>query len=152
MKDTSEIFMCRMGISSRYCTSVVFRLLLALQWRHDEHDGVSNSQSHDCLLNRSFMRRAKKTSKLRVTGLCEGNSPVTGEFPTQRASNAETVSIWWRHHFKHITVSLWKLRLHGINIIALVLHTLVTNTCRILASFQPTAIFPSGKTELKVDL
>ena len=33
-----------------------------------------------------------------VTGLCEGNSPVTGEFPTQRASNAENVSIWWRHH------------------------------------------------------
>ena len=31
----------------------------------------------------------KKTSKLHVTGLCEGNSPVTGEFPAQRASNAE---------------------------------------------------------------
>ena len=40
----------------------------------------------------------KKTSKLRVTGLCVGNSPVTGEFPAQRASNAENVSIWWRHH------------------------------------------------------
>ena len=43
-------------------------------------------------------RRSKKTSKLRVTGLCERNSSVTGEFPTQRASNAENVSIWWRHH------------------------------------------------------
>ena len=51
-----------------------------------------------CLLNRLFRRRSKKTSKLRVTGLCEGNSPVTGEFPTQRASNAENGSIWWRHH------------------------------------------------------
>ena len=40
----------------------------------------------------------KKTSKLRVTGLCEGNSPVAGEFPAQRASNAENVSIRWRHH------------------------------------------------------
>ena len=39
----------------------------------------------------------KKTPKPRVTGLCEGNSPVTGEFPAQRASNAENVSIWWRH-------------------------------------------------------
>ena len=39
--------------------------------------------------NRLFRRRSKKTSKLRVTGLCEGNSPETGEFPTQRASNAE---------------------------------------------------------------
>ena len=51
-----------------------------------------------CLFNRVFRRRSKKTSKLRVTGLCEGNSPVTGEFPAQRASNAENVSIWWRHH------------------------------------------------------
>ena len=39
-----------------------------------------------------------KTLKLRVTGLCTGNSPVTGEFPAQRASNAENISIWWRHH------------------------------------------------------
>ena len=37
-------------------------------------------------------------SKLHVTGLCVGNSPVSGEFPTQRASNAENDSIWWRHH------------------------------------------------------
>ena len=36
-------------------------------------------------------RRSKKASKLRVTGLCVGNSPVTGEFPTQRANNAENV-------------------------------------------------------------
>ena len=43
-------------------------------------------------------RRSKKTSKLRVTGLCGGNSPGTGEFPAQRASNAENVSIWRRHH------------------------------------------------------
>ena len=53
---------------------------------------------HDCLLNRLFRRRSKKTSKLRATGLCEENSPVTGEFPAQMASNAENVSIWWRHH------------------------------------------------------
>ena len=44
-------------------------------------DGVSNHQPHDCLLNRLGMRKSKKTSKLRVTGLCEGNSPVTGKFP-----------------------------------------------------------------------
>ena len=43
-------------------------------------------------------RRSKKTSKFRVTGLCAGNSPVTGEFPAQMASNAENVSIRWRHH------------------------------------------------------
>ena len=37
------------------------------------------------------MRRSKKTSKFRVTGLCEGNSPVTDEFPAQRASYAENI-------------------------------------------------------------
>ena len=45
-----------------------------------------------------FRHRPQKTSKLRVTGLCEGNSPVTGEFPSQSASNAENVFIWWRYH------------------------------------------------------
>ena len=48
--------------------------------------------------SRLFRCRSKKTSKLRVTGLCARNSPVTGEFPAQLASNAENVSIWWRHH------------------------------------------------------
>ena len=65
-----------------------------IQWRHNGHGGVSNHQHHDCLLNRLFRRRSKKTSKLRVTDLCDGNSPVTGEFPAQRASNTENVSIW----------------------------------------------------------
>ena len=45
-----------------------------LHWRHNEHDGVSNHQPHGCLLKRLFRRRSKKTSKLRVTGLCVGNS------------------------------------------------------------------------------
>ena len=69
-----------------------------LQCRHNGRDSVSNHQPHDCLLNRLFGRRSKKTSKLRVTGLCAGNSPGTGEFPAQMASNAENVSIWRRHH------------------------------------------------------
>ena len=43
-----------------------------LQWRHNERDGVSNQQPHDCLLKRLFRPRSKKTSKLCVTGLCEG--------------------------------------------------------------------------------
>ena len=73
-------------------------IVVPLQWRHNRHHVVSNHQPHHCLLKRLFGRRSKKTSKLRVTGLCEGNSPVTGEFPAQMASNAENVSIWWRHH------------------------------------------------------
>ena len=43
-----------------------------------------------------FRRRSKKTSKLLLTGLCEGNSPLIDEFTAQRASNAENVSNGWR--------------------------------------------------------
>ena len=87
-----------------YCDPIITRSILShnphntLQWRHTERDGVSNPQPHDCLLNRLLRRRSKKTSNLNVTGLCAGNSPVTGEFPAQRTSSVENVSIWWRHH------------------------------------------------------
>ena len=70
----------------------------SLQWHHNGHDGVSNHQPHNCLLNSLFRGRSKKTSKLCITGLCAGNSSVTGEFPTQMASNRENVSIWRCHH------------------------------------------------------
>ena len=69
-----------------------------LQWLHNERSGVSNHRRLHCLLDRLFRHRAKKISKLRVAGLCEGNPSVTGWLPSQRASNAENVSIWWRHH------------------------------------------------------
>ena len=48
------------------------------------------------MANKDF-ETSKKISKLRGTGLCEGNPPMTGGFPSPRASNAENVSIWWRH-------------------------------------------------------
>ena len=47
----------------------------SLRWRHNDNDGVSNHQPHGCLLNRLFGSRSKKTSKLRVTGLCAGKLP-----------------------------------------------------------------------------
>ena len=52
-------------------------LVITLEWRHNERDEVSNHQPHDCLLERLFRRRSKKTSNLRVIGFC----PVPGEFP-----------------------------------------------------------------------
>ena len=55
-----------------------------LLWRHNERDGVFNHRRLDCLLNRFLKCRSNKTSKLRVTGLCDGNSQVTGEFPAQK--------------------------------------------------------------------
>ena len=47
-------------------------------------DGVSIHQPRGCLLNRLFKRRSKKTSKLRVTGLCAGNSPEPVNSPHKR--------------------------------------------------------------------
>ena len=81
-----------------------------LRLRHKGRDGVSNRQPYDCLLNRLFRHRSKKTSKLRVTGLCVGNSPGTGEFPAQNASKAENVAISWRHHDVNLGVQHSLLR------------------------------------------
>ena len=34
-----------------------------LEWRHNERDGVSNHQPHDCLLNRLFKAQIKENIK-----------------------------------------------------------------------------------------
>ena len=83
-----------------------FGTLNTLRWRHNGRDNDPNHQPHGCLLKRLFRPRSRKTSKLRVTGLCVGNSPGTGEFPAQMASNAENVSIWWRHHENVISLTV----------------------------------------------
>ena len=79
------LLICSAGFPVGYWRSLSIMLsTFTLQWRHNEHKGVSNHQRFDCLLNRLFTRRSKKTSKLRVTGLCEGihqwpvNSPHKG--------------------------------------------------------------------------
>ena len=72
----------------------------SLQWHHNERDGVSHHRRIDCLLNRLFRRRSN-WNMVRVTGpLIEGNPPLTSGFPSRRASNADNVSIWWRHHVR----------------------------------------------------
>ena len=61
------------------------------------------------LLNFWFRRRSKKTSKLRFTGLCVGNSPGIGEFPAQKASNAENVpfdDVIMQQHIQGISWSI----------------------------------------------
>ena len=85
-------FLSSIQSNNMYCG--IYFATETLQWRHNELAGVWNHQPRDCLLNRLFRRRSKKTSKFRVTGLCVGNSPGTGEFLVQMASNAENVSIW----------------------------------------------------------
>ena len=109
---------------------------LPLQWRHNGRDSVSNHRPHDCLLNRLFRRRSRKTSKLRVTGLCAGNSPGTGEFPAQMASNAENISIGWRHH----ALSHW-----GQGKIAARLQTtIISFNWKLYFDLYFTGIYPQG--------
>ena len=92
------------------------------RWRHVERNGVSNHRCLNFLLNRWFRRRSKKTSKLHVIGLCDGNSPVTGELPAQSAYYAENVSGWWRHRVHGVLrTSLQSLSMKVIGRIILVL-------------------------------
>ena len=112
--------------------------VITIRWRHNGRDSVSNHQPRDCLLKYLFRRISKKTSKLRVTGLCAGNSPGTGEFPAQRASNAENVSVWRRHHdtihFNGVFPSLrgitwYSLLTHAADFIERILMWLLHNQC-----------------------
>ena len=60
----------------------------------------------------------KKTSKFRVTGLCAGASPGTGEFSAKMSSNAENVSIWWRYHVCDVFPMPWtRCRIHWSQLI-----------------------------------
>ena len=107
-----------------------------LQWHHNEHDGISNHQPHDCfLLNCSFSCTSKKTSKLRVTGHCVGNSLLTVEFPAQRASNAKNVFIWWCHHIitSYIITSILQRNSHTFGVI---------RVCYVHISFLPQCLQP----------
>ena len=71
----TTIIMCHLYINLNIKPSQsITNKLLTLHWSHNDHGGVSNYQSQGCLLNCLFRRRSKKTSKLRVTGLCAGNS------------------------------------------------------------------------------
>ena len=79
--------------------------LLSLRWRHNDHAGVSNHQPHGCLLNRLFRCKSKKTSKLRVTGLCAGK--FTGDRWISRTNGQLRgkcfhlmTSSWWTHQLE----------------------------------------------------
>ena len=79
-------------------SNIAKRSVRPLQWRHNERDGVLIHQPCDCLLNRLIKVQIKENIKApRHWPLC-GEVTGDGEFPAQRASNTENVSIWWRHH------------------------------------------------------
>ena len=100
----------------------------------------------------------QKTSKHRVTSLCVGNSPVTGEFPTQKANNAENISTWWRHHetcihaYKKNSQSRinWKCIRDQTPISFAITHGIIQNSIslniRPCFLFVPMSQNPNGKT------
>ena len=76
--NTKVIFLPEQNISSTFQT----------QWRFVHHYGDVIMNAMASQINRVFRGRSKKTSKLRLAALCGGNSPVIGEFPSQRASKS----------------------------------------------------------------
>ena len=88
------------GIKVALTSHSTLRILMSLNWRHNDNDGVSNHQPHGCLLNRLFRRKSQKTPKLRVTGLCVGNSPGPVTSPhkwpvTRKMSPFDDVIMVW---------------------------------------------------------
>ena len=108
--DYYHVMFLMVAVLCRITWKTSYILQNSLHWRHNGHDGVSNHQPHYCLFNSLFRRRSKKTSNLRVTGLCPGNSPRTGEFLAQMGSNAENAfnltefRIWYNNHNRDLMV------------------------------------------------
>ena len=73
----------------------------ALQWRHNERDGVSNYQPRDCLLNRLFKTQIKENIKVpRHWPLCR---EFTGDRWIPRTKRQ------WRGKCFHLMTSSWGL-------------------------------------------
>ena len=88
-------------LSSRWALDGYLIPWISLQWRHNEHDGVSNRQPRLCyfaVYSGADQRKHQSSASLAFVG----NSQVTGEFPAQMVSIAENIFILWRHH-----LALW---------------------------------------------
>ena len=82
------------------CSCVIWKSRISLRWRHNGHDGVSNHQHHDCLLNRLFRRRPKKHQSSASLAFLWGiqrrpvNSPH--KWPvTRKMFPFDDVIMWW---------------------------------------------------------
>ena len=104
----AEMRMCHWSDGDKFCKLHPVDLLRAwfchsktnhtIQWRHNDHDGVSKSPASRLFTQLFIQTQIKENIKAtRHWPLC-GEFTGTGEFPAQRASYAENVSIWWRHH------------------------------------------------------
>ena len=91
---------------------------MALHWRHNDHGGVSNHQPHGCLFNRLFWRRSKKTSKLRVTGLCVGNLPGLVNSPHKGPVTRKMFPFDWTYWPRFLLLlRIWLVSDEFINVI-----------------------------------
>ena len=101
----SDVFFHRVSRNKRQSVvqcleqTIRYQLNQSLQWCHYERIGFSNHRHLDCLPNRFFRCRSKKTSELRVTG-----------FVTIIHRWLEKVSIRWRHHEWSYILMLHKYR------------------------------------------
>ena len=107
-------------------------LLKTLHWRHFDHDWgprLRLKSPATWLFTQSFIRaQIKKIIKApRHWPLC-GEFTGTGEFPTQRVSNAENVSIWWRHHdvSRQMCIGLVYFRSHKNSQCCVLYHHIMT--------------------------
>ena len=49
--------------------------------------------------------------KLHITNLCEDDPFVIGGFPSFRANNVESISMWWHHHVSYCSTCIYLDRL-----------------------------------------
>ena len=83
------------------CVMHWYIIYWSLQWRHNERDGVSNHQPRHCFTQPFIQAKIKENFKV------SRHWPLFGEFPAQMVSNAENVSIWWRHHDSRLNKTIF---------------------------------------------
>ena len=72
--------------------------LETLLWRYMSAMASQISANSTVCLTVCFRKQWRAHTNSTLLAVCEGNPPVTGGFPSQRASNAETISMVWRRH------------------------------------------------------
>ena len=96
--------------------------------RSHEHHAISDHKPPKCLFDSLCRLTSKKHHRSTLLALCEGNPSATSGFPSQCMSNAESVSILWRHY----VVQMY-LKIQWVGIIKQTLF----HTASLLASGEP---------------
>ena len=106
-----------------------------------EHHHVSNHRLDDFLFMCYCNLALKEILKVQLLSVCEGYLPMTGGFSPQRASDAETASMSWRHyknierHTAHTIVS-WSNSKQSILFHIFVISMKYTNDVIVYQNFK----------------